>query len=102
MAVWKRKPQECKGDYFFEGRLVITRGAIELLSLPEMTQVVKLLKTAVQENNGLDYLQVFESTGGDKVWIIDALSRLMKTDGSYSANEIRENDIVTILLPEEY
>ena len=102
MAIWKRKQQECEGDYFFEGRLVITQGAIRLLSLAEMTHIVRLLKAAIQDNDGLDYLQVFESTSGNKVWIIDALSRTMKTDGSYSANEIREHDIVTILLPEEY
>ena len=42
MASWKRKPQECEGDYFFSGRAVMTRGVADALSQEELIFIVEL------------------------------------------------------------
>ena len=103
MSLWTRKPQETEGDYFFEGQFYFTIGASLLLSKLERNWIVRDLKRAVQEKDGLDYLQVYKSLDGKKtVWIIDNLSRTMKTDGSYSPEEVGRNNYATILLPSEY
>ena len=102
MSKWTRQPQEVEGDYFFEGTLVCTPGAGSLLGILDVLQIMHELRRAARDNDGLDYLQVYKTAKGEKIWIMDALSRSMKTDGSYSASEACEYDITTILLPEEH
>ena len=96
--MWKHKDQEQESDYYFNGRALQTRGVAEVLSLVEIAQVVSMLQRFVRENDGGDYLQVFEHSDGRKVWCICQLSRTMKESGDYSP----EDDYWTILLPEEY
>ena len=98
MATWTHKPQECEGDYFFDGRSLQTVGAAASLSTEEMLWIVRTLQQFVREHNGADYLQVFECSDGRKVWCICQLSKPMKESGDYAA----EDDYWTMLLPEEY
>jgi hypothetical protein len=56
------------------------------------------LQRFVRKHRGADYLQTFECDDGRKVWCICQLSRSMKESGEYSA----EDDVWTMLLPEEY
>ena len=102
MASWNRKPQEREGDYFFSGRAVMTRGVADALSQEELIFIVVDLKRAVEEHEGLDYLQVYTCDDGRKVWVIDQLSKSMKESGDRTPAEITEDDVFTLLLPEEY
>ena len=102
MAIWKRKPQERAGDYFFSGRAVMTRGVADVLSPEELFFIVADLKQAVEEHEGLDYLQVYTCDDGRRVWVIDQLSTSMKEGSDYTPAQVAEYDHWTLLLPEEY
>ena len=79
MSNWTRKPQEVEGDYFFSGKAVMTVG-VELTTtmLADVIPITMDLNQAVKENNGLDYLQVYECDDGRVVWVIDQLSKSMR------------------------
>ncbi len=102
MAIWKRKPQEHAGDYFFSGKGYMTQGVQSALSPEEIAFVVADLQNFVQEEDGVDYLQSYMSDDGRKVWCIDQLSRSMKQGGDYTPAQVAEYDHWTLLLPEEY
>ena len=65
MSKWKRKPQEQEGTYFFSGQFYITRGVQELLIPEEVHRIYLEIQQLVEEQEGLDYLQVYvhEDTG---------------------------------------
>lgn len=53
----------------------------------EMTDVFKVsadLRRAVLENDGPDYLRVFECEDGRIVWAVDQLSKSMMASGEYT------------------
>lgn len=98
MATWTHKPQECDGEYFFDGRALKTAGVAETLAAEEVLWIVQTLQLFVIQHSGADYLQVFECTDNRRVWCICQLSKSMKESGDYSP----EDDYWTMLLPEEY
>ncbi len=98
MATWKHNPQEQEGDYFFDGRPLLTIGVQETLSADEVLWIIMTLQRFVRKHDGADYLQMFECDDGRKAWCICQLSRSMKESGEYRA----EDDYWTLLLPEEY
>ena len=102
MEEWSRQPQERDGDYYFNGRVFMTRGVQSELTAEEIGWIIRDLRRAVDRHGGLDYLQVYESNEGRTVWVIDQLSRSMKESGEYSTEQIREFDYLTLLLPSEY
>ncbi len=102
MARWTHQPQERPGDYFFSGRGFIAAGVNRALTPIEIARIAALIRRAVRENNGLDYLQVFKCVDGHTVWAIDQLSQSMKKGGDYTPEQIKEYDYWTLLLPEEY
>ena len=63
-----------------------TPGAIEKFSHETIIACLRVLQQKAEEHNGIDYLQVFESADGDRLWFIE--------DG--------EGGAITALLPEEY
>ena len=102
MATWKRLPQECRGDYQFSGQAYMTRGVQDALSPEEIAFIVADLHAFVQQENGIDYLQTFESDDGHRVWCIDQLRQSVKDSGEFTPEQLAEYDHWTILLPDEY
>ncbi len=102
MAQWTRQKEERPGDYFFDGKGVMTQGVAGLLSPEEIAWIVADLKQAVAANDGLDYLQTVHSDDGRTVWAICQLSRSMKESGDYTPAQIEEYDYFTLLLPSDY
>ena len=102
MATWKRKAQECAGDYHFDGRGVMTQGVANELTSFEIADIYADLQTAVETEDGLDFLQVYESDDGRRVWCICQLSGRMKRSGEFTPAQLAEYDIWTMLLPTEY
>lgn len=84
MATWTRNPQECEGNYQFDGPGYKTIGVQRQLSPQEIGFIIADLLIFVAEKDGIDFLQVYECTDGRKVWCIDDVSHW------------------TMLLPEEY
>ena len=102
MKKWTRKPEEQSGDYYFSGRSVMTVGVDLLISQEDIFYIDLVLTRAIKQNDGLDYLQVFECEDGRIVWAIDQLSKSMKRNGDYTPEQVEEYDYWTVLLPEEY
>ena len=99
---WVRQPQETKGDYWFNGRAYITTNVINELPSEEINQIVSDLKEFVQEEQGIDYLQVYKRLDGRKIYCIDQLSLSMINSGNYTKEEILEYNYWTILFAEDY
>ena len=99
MSKWKRKPQEQEGTYFFSGQFYITRGVQELLIPEEVHRIYLEIQQLVEEQEGLDYLQVYvhEDTG-QKLFFIDQLNKEMIASGQYRV----EDNLCTLMLAEEY
>ena len=102
MRKWTRQPQEKEGDYYFEGKIYITRGIQEMLREAEIFSIVIDVKKAVFKNAGLDYLQVYKSDLGEKVYLIDNLSKTDLMSNDFSEEEKRIYNYFTMLLPSEY
>ena len=98
MTTWKRKPQERPGSYFFSGQLYATQGVQSELSPDEILAIYMDVKAFVGQEDGIDYLQVYECSDGRKVWLIDQLNKEMIESGGYQP----EDNHCTMLLPEEY
>ena len=84
MMGFKRKAPECVGDYRFDGPCYQTRGVYSQLQPVEVWHIVADIRQAVEREEGIDYLQVFEAADGRIVWAIDDKCHW------------------TLLLPEEY
>ena len=95
---WTRKPQESSGKYFFSGKCYATQGVQAVLSQEEIYFIYLDVKKFVTQENGIDYLQVYECTDGRKVWLIDQLDESMIASGDFAP----EDNHCTMLLPEEY
>ena len=102
MNNWRRKEQELDGDYYFSGRAYMTRGVQRELSEAEILWIIRNLHEAADKHGGLDYLQVYTTDDGRKIWVIDQLSRSMKESDDYTNEQLKEYDYFTLLLPSEY
>lgn len=97
---WKRQPQEQEGTYMFSGIFVITHGIRALLTDDEIRAIYFEIRGLVDENNGLDYLQVYQQAdGGQKLFFIDQLNREMLASGDFD-NETC--NYCTLMLASEY
>lgn len=99
MATWKRLPQEQQGNYWFNGRLFVTRRVFSEISSEEIVEIIADIQTFVAEEKGIHYLQVYVNEATTrKIWVIDQLSKEQKESGSFAT----EDNLYTILFPEEY
>lgn len=99
---WTRKPQEQGGDYFFNGRGIKTREIAENLTQAELAEIIVDLHNFVEANNGIDYLVVYESNQGDKIFIIDQLSKSMLEGDGYTEDQKKEYNYYTVMFNYEY
>ncbi len=97
MAKWIRQPQERKGKYMFNGALYITRTIQEKLTTAEIAEILQDVWQFVQQENGIDYLQVYinEETK-EKIFFIDQLDVQMKE------HHPPEHNYATLLFAWEY
>ena len=95
---WQRQPQECDGDYHFDGQIYATCGITEQLPNSDVFQIVSDVRRAVSEQMGLDYLQVFKNGEGEKIYFIDNLSRQQVESGVYP----KEEHYATLMFAHEY
>lgn len=97
MATWKRLPQEQEDeDYWFAGICILTRGVSSKLSHEEILWILNDLHEFVREEQGIDYLQVYEKDDGLRVWVIDQIRRVELNDHPAEHNHF------TLLFLEEY
>ncbi len=80
----------------------MTRGVADALTPEDILAITTKLGAFVQQENGADYLQVFEAGDGRRVWCIDQLRRAVKESNEFTPAQLEEYDVWTMLLPEEY
>ncbi|MBP8994564.1 MAG: hypothetical protein KBG30_12250 [Bacteroidales bacterium] len=91
MRTWYRKPQEVNSEkYKFSGPLFVTAGIQDALTPEDMYLILSDLKAFVSEKGTVDYLQVYESSDGLRVFLID------------EGGEGPDNSHHTMLLADEY
>ena len=96
MAKWTLRSQENEGSYRFNGALYITKAVAETLTFEEVLTLYLCIDVLVWKYNGLDYLQVFESDTGLRLYFIDQLNDAMKADSP------AEHNFATLLFDWEY
>ena len=80
----------------------MTRGVEAALSPEEIAFIVADLHAFVQQENGIDYRQLYESDDGHRVWCIDQLRQSIKDSGEFTPEQLVELDYWTMLRPDEY
>lgn len=98
MAEWKRKPQETKGNYQFTGKLIVTAEVGKELKKVEIIGIYYDILKFVEEQGGIDYLQVYTDEKGRKLFFIDQLDKSMIESGDHDA----EDNYCTLLFAHEY
>jgi hypothetical protein len=98
MAQWIRKPQEVEDQkYFFNGGFFVTATIKNTLTDEDILFIYNDVRQFAEAKNGIDYIQVYESDTGLKVWIIDELDQSMIESGEYN----KEDNRCTLLFPSE-
>ena len=97
---WKRKEQEVKeGDYWFDGRIVITRGVQAQLSCLEIYLIIADVMYYAHKQNGCDYIfSLINQERNLKLFFIDQVTRTALANGDHP----EEHHYATLLLVEEY
>ncbi len=99
---WQIQPQEREGDYFFDGKILMTSEVANTLTPEEISAIIVRVKMNVIAMDGLDYLQVFKSDDGLKIYVIDQLSKSMLEGDDYTEEQKEEYHYFTILFSHEY
>lgn len=97
---WVRKPQEVKNnDYWFDGKLLVTRGVQAELSTLEIYLLVVDTMYFAHEQKGCDYLQVYLNEERDlKLFFIDQVTKTELANGDHP----EEHHYATLMLASEY
>lgn len=97
---WKPQTQEVKGNYTFSGRVKTTKRISKELDFAEILSIIITIRKEAIKQKGLDYLLVLKNITGQKIFVIDNLSKEMKEDSSHEF--LLDNNYFTILFAEEY
>jgi hypothetical protein len=98
MAEWTRQPQETGGKYQFSGQFVVTQTVKQELTKVEIIGIYYDILKFVEEQGGIDYLQVYKDEQGRKLFFIDQLNSEMIQSGEYQ----EEDNYCTLLFAHEY
>lgn len=99
MTTWTRKPQERNDQkYFFSGQFYVTKTVYEQLPHDEISAIYNDVRRFAQEQDGIDYLQVYMDSTGRKLFFIDQLNKDMLESGEYE----NEHNYCTLLFDNEY
>mgnify|MGYP000557245456 FL=1 len=93
---WHYQKQEQAGDYWFSGKIYMTANVQAQIPNEELQAIILFLKMLVEQKKGLDYLQVFTTNDGTKIFVIDQITR------QQIASSPPEYNHFTILFPHEY
>lgn len=97
---WEYKlPEYETGDYWFDGKFIVTSGVQNTLSEEEILLIYAHIINLVQHSGGLDYLQVFlQKESGYKLFFIDQVTRESLQNGEQPS----EHNYCTLMFDYEY
>ena len=93
---WHYQKQEQEGDYWFGGKIYMTANIQTQIPNHELQAIILFLKMLALKQKGLDYLQVFKTNDGTKIFVIDQITRQQIASSPPDYNHF------TILFPYEY
>lgn len=100
MKTWTRKPQEQAGNYHFSGTFVVTAGVNQKIPQAEILEIYNDVLDFVKEQNGIDYLQVYQDEQGRKLFFVDATPKDLFDSGECDPKDPDFNHCV-LCFPEE-
>lgn len=95
---WTRLPQERSGTYMFAGRLYVTCGVCTRIPFDEILFIYQDVRAFAEEQGGIDWIQVYQSCEGDKLFFVDSLSPAMLESGDFE----NEDNCCTLMFASEY
>lgn len=95
---WKRQPQERTGNYLFSGSFLITAAVYETLLRDEVLEIYDDLRAFANNQNGIDYLQIYTNENGKRLFFIDQLSKEMIESNEFT----NEDNHCTLMYSHEY
>ncbi len=98
MPIWIRKPQEQEGTYQFSGTFLVTQAVMSSLTPEEITAIYLDIQLFVHDTGGVDYLQIYISDTGHKLYFIDQCNKEMMEDEKFT----EEMNYCTLLFAHEY
>lgn len=78
----------------FQGQILLTQEVQADIPEEEIIQIINSTQLAAQEQEGLDYLQVFENEKGAKLYFIASANKTMLESGQFDPNDIEYNNCV--------
>jgi hypothetical protein len=84
---WTRKPQEQDGAYMFSGQFYVTSSVNDKIPPEDIFNIYDDIQKSVAECGGVDYLQIYESDNGLKLYFIDQLSKEMVESRQFEDKE---------------
>lgn len=100
LSKWVRqKPDYDTGDYWFNGQMFVTTGVQENLSQVEVIEIIKDIRAYVEENQGIDYLQVYKNEEtNEKLFFIDSITK----EDLETGIQLSEHNYCTLIFDYEY
>lgn len=98
MPLWIRKPQEQSGTYQFSGTFLVTPSVVSTLTPYEITTIYLDIQLFVKETGGIDYLQIYISDTGHKLYFIDHCTKEMMEEEGFE----EQHNYCTLLFAHEY
>lgn len=97
---WEHKaPEYDTGDYWFDGKFFVTKHVQETLSKEEILLIYAHIVNLVQQQQGIDYLQVFEKKKLKyKLFFIDQVTR----ESLQTGDQPTQHNYCTLLFDWEY
>lgn len=96
VARWEHQNPEREGNYWFNGQIFTTNQVQADIPEIELVAIITYLQTLAFERKGIDYLQVFVNEDGDKIFVIDQLTKQQVETSP------KEYHYCTFLYPHEY
>ena len=94
---WQLQPQEREGTYRFDGKFLVTKNVKEGLKKEIIARMYLLILQKVEEEDGLDYLQVFiHQETEEKLFFMDQINDEMKEEHP------PEHNYCTLMYSSEY
>lgn len=94
------KTEQLNNGYTFSGKLYVTKIIKEKVPTPELQQILNDIWGRVQEEGGIDYLQIYKSREGKTIFVIDNINQEMRKEKP--EEWIEANDYFTVMFSCEY
>ena len=98
---WERERSDKTGAHFFVGQPFVSKGILEGLSPQEINFIILDVRLYARACDGIAALQSYMNDSGQKVLVIDQLTRQTLEDNK-PPQWVKQNNGFTLILPGEF